>query len=108
MPPAHPAPQGPTSGVATFMQFNRGMYAPSAVDAHTTQDLPPYPAGGVEFQSGAPGTGYGAYSAVQSDIVAQGMSELLYVISLSIATKNGNDSRCASQNPPFRLTMVTT
>ena len=50
------------------------MYAHSAVEPPSTQALPPVPAGGVESQPGVPGTEYGAYGAVQPNIVANGMS----------------------------------
>ena len=60
------------SGVIPSSHFNQGTYAPGTVEARTTQDLLTYPAGGV-FQPGAPGTGYAAYGAVQSNIIDQGI-----------------------------------
>ena len=76
-------------------------------DPHSTQALPHVPAGGAEFQPQAPGTEYSAHGAVQSNTVTHGMSELPYVISLSIAKENRNDSRRASQKPPPCPTMAT-
>ena len=100
VPSACPASHGATSGVAASTQFNQSTYTHAAVDPQDTQALPAYPASPVEFWRGAPG------SAVQSNIVVQGLSVLSLVISLSI-TCNRNNSPGVVQNPPSHSTMAT-
>ena len=102
-PSAYPASHGATSGVAASTQFIQSTYTHTAVDPQDTQALPASPGSQVEFYSRAPGT---QYSAVQSNIVVQGLSVLSPVTSLSI-TCYQNNSPGVVQNPPSHSTMAT-